>query len=108
MAEIYASATVTVVPSKMETLSYVTMESMACGTPVVAYAVGGIPDLIDHKVNGYLASPGDVKDLAHGIESILKSPKIATEYSKSGRAKIVKHFSMGNIAKRYLDLYRQI
>jgi glycosyltransferase involved in cell wall biosynthesis len=108
MADIYSSATVTVVASKVETLSYVTMESMACGTPVVAYAVGGIPDLIDHKINGYLAIPTDVKDLARGIELILKSRKIAEGYSKAGRAKIIKHFSMDNIAKKYADLYRQI
>lgn len=108
MAQLYQGAVVTVVSSKMENLPFVIMESMACGTPVVAYNVGGIPDLIDHKVNGYLARPGDTKDLAYGIESILKSPKIAAEYSKSGRAKIIKHFSMGNIAKRYLDLYRQM
>jgi glycosyltransferase involved in cell wall biosynthesis len=108
LANIYSTAVVTVVPSKMETLSYVTMESLACGTPVVAYRVGGIPDLIDHQTNGYLANPGEIKDLARGIESIVTSPKIIAEYSKSGRAKIIKHFSMDNIAKKYLDLYRQM
>ena len=108
MSDLYSSATVTVVASKMETLSYVTMESMACGTPVVAYNVGGIPDLIDHKVNGYLAEPGDVKDLARGIELLLSSPELLAEYVKVGRAKISKHFEMKQIAKKYLSLYQEL
>ena len=108
MVDIYSSATIAVVPSKMETLSYVTMESMACSTPVVAYAVGGIADLIDHKINGYLATPTDVKDLARGIELLLSSPKLLTQFGKSSRTKIMKDFELKKIGKRYLDLYQEL
>jgi len=108
LVKIYNSATVTVVPSKMETLSFVAMESLACGTPVVAYRVGGIPDLVEHGVNGYLASPYDVKDLAHGIEKIIASPKIQKEYGIIAREKIVKCFDIKNVAKQYLSLYQEL
>ncbi|MBQ1649093.1 MAG: glycosyltransferase, partial [Bacteroidales bacterium] len=63
----YRTADVTVVPSLSENLSCTIMESMACGTPVVAFAIGGNADLIDHQVNGYLAHEKDCEDLAQGI-----------------------------------------
>lgn len=107
MAKIYSSATVTVVPSKMETLSFVTMESMVCGTPVVAYKVGGIPDLIDHNINGYLAKPGDIRDLSAGIEKILSSSALTKKYGEAGREKI-KSFDIKNVARKYRDLYRDL
>ncbi|MEI8232349.1 MAG: glycosyltransferase [bacterium] len=108
MAKEYQSATITVVASKIENLPYVVMESMACGAPVVAYNVGGIPDLIDHKISGYLARPGDVKDLARGMELLLSSPKLLAEYAKVGHAKITKNFEMKNVAKKYLSLYQEL
>jgi glycosyltransferase involved in cell wall biosynthesis len=108
MASLYNGAVMTVVPSKMETLSFVTMESLSCGTPVVAYNVGGIPDLVDHGVNGYLAKPYDVGDLARGIEQILSSASLQKKYGSAGRAKIVKYFDIKKIAKKYHTLYQEL
>lgn len=65
---VYNSADVFIAPSLAETFGYVILESLSCGTPVVAFKVGGIPDLIDHKKNGYLANYKDAGDLAAGIE----------------------------------------
>ena len=108
MARLYQSATVTVVPSRIENLSFVTMESLACGTPVVAYKVGGIPDLVEHGKNGYLAKPYDIKDLSRGIEKIITSPVLQKEYGKYGREKIVKSFNLSTVAKKYLELYESL
>jgi len=108
MANLYREAVVTVIPSRIENLPFVAMESLACGTPVVAYRVGGIPDLVEHGVNGYLASPYDVKDLARGIEKIIASPKIQKEYGIVAREKIVKCFDIKNVAKQYLSLYQEL
>jgi glycosyltransferase involved in cell wall biosynthesis len=108
MAELYRDSVVTVVPSRMENLPFVVMESLACGTPVVAYNVGGIPDLVEHGRNGYLAKPYDVKDLSKGIEKILASPRNQKEYGQYGRDKIVKSFNLSTVAKRYLELYESL
>lgn len=73
MAKLYSAADVFVLPSKSENLPYTIMESMACGTPAVAFKVGGIPELISHKQNGYLAQCYDTADLARGISETLKT-----------------------------------
>lgn len=67
MSVVYNAADVVVAPSTADNLPYVVFESLACGTPVVAFEVGGIPDLIRHKKNGYLASYKDAADLAAGM-----------------------------------------
>ena len=67
LAEAYSAAVVTVVPSRQENLGNVIMESLACGTPVVGFNIGGNPDMITHQKNGYLATPLEPEDLANGI-----------------------------------------
>ena len=64
----YNAADIFVAPSLAEVFGYVILESLRCGTPVVAFNTGGIPDLIKHKENGYLANYKDAKDLAGGIK----------------------------------------
>jgi glycosyltransferase involved in cell wall biosynthesis len=68
---VYSAADVFVAPSQEDNLPNTVLESLACGTPSVAFKIGGMPDLIEHQKNGYLAQPFDIKDLAHGIQWIL-------------------------------------
>lgn len=68
---VYNAADVFVAPSVAEVFGYVVLESLCCGTPVVAFKTGGIPDLISHKDNGYLANCKDPSDLAIGIKYCL-------------------------------------
>ena len=65
---IYNAADVFVAPSLADNLPYTVLESLSCGTPVVAFNTGGIPEMIAHKSNGYLAKYKDAADLAAGIE----------------------------------------
>jgi len=67
----YNAADLFVAPSLAEVFGYVILESLRCGTPVVAFNTGGIPDLIKHKSNGYLANYKDAEDLANGIKYCL-------------------------------------
>jgi glycosyltransferase involved in cell wall biosynthesis len=64
---VYNAADVFIAPSLAEAFGYVVMESLSCGTPVVGFNVGGIPDMIEHKKNGYLAKYRDAADITEGI-----------------------------------------
>jgi glycosyltransferase involved in cell wall biosynthesis len=72
LALLYSAADVLIAPSLQDNLPYSVIESLACGTPCVAFNVGGMPDMIKHKENGYLAKPYESRDLAQGIIWILE------------------------------------
>jgi glycosyltransferase involved in cell wall biosynthesis len=74
MSYIYSACDVFVIPSLAEAFGQTALESIACGTPVAGFNIGGIPDIIIHKKNGYLAKYKDSKDLAYGIEWLIKHP----------------------------------
>jgi len=103
----YSMADITVVPSRLESFSLITLESMAVGTPVVAFAVGGIVDLIDHKTNGYLVQPYNTNDFAKGIDYLLSSPSRLKVFGNSARLK-AKYFDIHRVSRQYQTLYRQI
>lgn len=97
----------TVVPSRQETLPNVIMESMACSTPAVAFDVGGNSDLINHKENGYLAPPLDIKALSQGIQWVMTHPNY-TVLCHNAQTKIKKQFEAKSVAQKYIRLYREI
>ncbi|MDD3138153.1 MAG: glycosyltransferase [Lachnospiraceae bacterium] len=105
---LYAAADATIVPSKSENLPNVIMESMAVGTPCVAFNIGGIADMIDHQFNGYLARPYNTEDLANGIEFVLRDRKQWKKLSDNARDKIVKNYDSYVIANKYKALYENI
>ena len=72
---LYSAVDVFVTPSLADNFPNTIVESMACGTPVVGFNVGGIPDLIKHKVTGYLAEYKNANDLSAGIEWVLSKHK---------------------------------
>jgi glycosyltransferase involved in cell wall biosynthesis len=103
----YNAADVLVAPSLQENLSNIILESLSCGTPVVGFRVGGNPDMIDHKGNGYLAEPSDPSDLSRGIEWVLEHPEPAI-LSENARTRIIDDFSPRHVADRYIELYHRI
>ena len=108
LALLYAAADVFVFPSIQEVLGYAAMESMACGTPCVAFNQGGVSDLIDHEHNGYLARPYEPASLAHGILWVLGDESRRRELSFQARQKVERDFALENVAGRYVELYRDI
>jgi len=107
-SRLYAAADVCVVPSLRENLSYTAMESMACGTPCVAFDQGGMSDVIENDRTGYLALPYDPDDLARGIASVLENDDRRNDLSLQARLKVEQEFSLDTAADRYVKLYGEI
>lgn len=108
LALAYSAADVFVAPSREENLANTVIEAMACGTPCVAFTIGGMPDIIRHRHNGYLAIPFDVKDLAEGIIWILENIDGYPQLSSQARMIVEREFSEETQARRYAALYDDI
>jgi glycosyltransferase involved in cell wall biosynthesis len=104
---IYNVADVMIVPSIQENLANSIIESLSCGVPVVAFDIGGNSDMIEHKRNGYLAKAIIPKDMAIGIEWVLKNNE-SQDLSNNARNKAVKEFGQKVVSKKYIDLYKSI
>jgi glycosyltransferase involved in cell wall biosynthesis len=96
-----------IVPSLQENLSNAIMESLACGTPVVGFDIGGNADMIEHQQTGYLVKPFDTDDLANGIEWVLHVSDY-DELCNKAREKVVREFDSIVVAKKYIELYESI
>lgn len=105
---LYAAADVFVLPSLQESLGYTAMEAMACGTPCAAFNQGGVPDLIDHLHNGYLAQPYEPSDLANGIRWVLENDERHQQLSLQARHKVEQEFAVEKVAERHNALYREL
>jgi glycosyltransferase involved in cell wall biosynthesis len=104
LALIYNCLDCFVCPSIIENLPNVCLEAIFCGVPVAAFNTGGIPDIVEHKENGYLAKPFVAGDLAKGIEFCLANKK---ELSKKALAKAKSgYFSEKSIVEKHLEVYR--
>jgi FkbM family methyltransferase len=108
LAMIYSMADVTVIPSLEDNLPNIVLESLACGTPVVGFNVGGIPDMVEHKSNGYLASVGDDTELAKGINWVMEQLKIGTNIRLKCRETALRMYNLPLQAKSYRELYARI
>lgn len=108
LSEYYAAADIFVSPSLVENLSLAVCEASACGTPVVAFAVGGTPEIIIHKETGYLAKGGDSEDLALGIAYFLDNEHLRQQAGDGARKRVVEKFSASRMVEEYLSLYEEI
>jgi len=106
LATAYCACDVFVAPSIEENLANTVIESLACGTPVVAFDVGGMPDMVDHGKNGYLAHARDSFDLMNGISWVLDSG--ANSLRKHARKKAELNFDSAKTAQQYVDLFKEV
>lgn len=105
LALAYSAADVCVAPSTQDNLPFTVMESIACGVPVVAFKVGGMPEMISHQSSGYLAEPFSSEDLISGVEWVLGSSNYQ-QLSENARNYALKHYSLTNQVCAYESLYR--
>jgi glycosyltransferase involved in cell wall biosynthesis len=109
LAKYYAASTAFVLPSLEDNLPNTVLESLACGTPVVAFNIGGISDMIDHEQNGLLVEETDTKKLADALERMVKMPD--DQYRKmqsAARNKIETNYSPEVVGKRLKQIFESI
>jgi glycosyltransferase involved in cell wall biosynthesis len=100
----YSCADLFMIPSLEDNLPNTIMEAMACGTPCVGFNTGGIPEMIDHKQNGYVAEYKNSEDLAAGIEWVLENTE-KLRLSDACVKKVKENYSETVVAEKYISLY---
>ena len=107
LAELYSLADVFVTPAIEDNLPNTVMEALSCGTPVVAFNTGGIPDMVEHKVNGFLAEFKSAEDFATGINYVLNAANI-DELKTNARNKVLNTFTNDIVAEQYMEVYKSV
>lgn len=106
MVLVYNAVDMFVTPSLEENLPNTIAEALCCGTPCVGFRIGGIPEMIDHQKNGYVAQYRSADDLAEGMAWVINHPS-ADDLREDARKKGVASFNENTIAHRYIDLYTE-
>jgi glycosyltransferase involved in cell wall biosynthesis len=107
MTLIYAAADVMAVPSRQDNLPNTAIEAHACGVPVVAFNIGGLPDIVTHQQTGWLSPAFDTNDLARGIAWVLQDLTRWQVLSGAARQQALERFSPEVVTQQYLAVYRQ-
>ncbi|MBW4630336.1 MAG: glycosyltransferase family 4 protein [Iphinoe sp. HA4291-MV1] len=104
----YSAADLFIFPTRADNLPLVLQESMACGTPMVSFKVGGVLDLVRPGITGYLAIPEDADDFCRGIVKLLEDESLRDRMKQNCRAIALEEYPLELQAKRYIELYRQV
>ena len=108
MAKYYQAADVYLHASRAETFGIVIIEAMACGTPVIATDVGGIPELIKNGETGFVVPPADFRAMAIKILYLLEDVEARTKISFAAAEDVKKRFGLDQMINGYLDYYQQV
>jgi len=108
LAQYYQAADLLAYPSLADNCPLAVLEALACGTPVVAFSTGGIPELIEHKIDGYLAAYRDQEDFENGLRQILSVDFDHTAAQGHAVEKIRTKFSLEGMIEGYLKLYTSL
>ncbi len=108
LAAVYRAADVFVMPSLEEAFGQTALESIACGTPVVAFAAGGIPEIVRHGCTGLLAPVGDSRKLGVAVVSLLQNRTLSEALASQGREVAVNEFRMEANSRKYIELYNSL
>jgi N-acetyl-alpha-D-glucosaminyl L-malate synthase BshA len=108
LPELLSAADVFLLPSQSESFGLSALEAMSCSVPVVASNVGGIPELITHGENGYVAELGDVSRMARYVVELLTNPKRLSAFSAKAREAAVRLYDVNSVVPMYEELYRNL
>lgn len=104
----YSAADVMVAPSVQEAFGQTGSESLACGTPVVAFNGTGLKDIVEHQETGYLAQPYEIEDLASGIAWVLENDERHQKLRENARRKAEMEWTLERQGQRYIDLFSDL
>jgi glycosyltransferase involved in cell wall biosynthesis len=99
---------VAIVPSLQDNLPNTVLEAMACGTPVIGFDIGGIPDMVKHGITGILTEPENVAGLREGILELLRHPDKRAAMAAACRQSVLEEYTLETQARRYQQLYTTI
>lgn len=105
LPDAYRQAAVCILPSTWENCPYALLEAMACGTPVVASNSGGIPEIVEHGVSGFLEQTGDAAAFATRIVSLLEDEEWRATIGDRARSRIEETFSVARVAPKMMAVY---
>lgn len=108
LSSVYSAADVFVAPSLQDNLPNTVLESMACGTPVVAHSAGGIPEAVRQNETGFLVPSGDVAELGSAIRRVLENDSMRADMSRNCRRIATAEYAIDIQARRYVTLYTEI
>jgi len=108
MKILYNASDAVIIPSRQDNLPNMGIEALACGVPVVAFDTCGLPDIVEHKKNGFLAKPFDTKELAEGIKWVVGNKDRSKTLSKDSRESAMNNFSEQITAKSYIKIYNEL
>jgi glycosyltransferase involved in cell wall biosynthesis len=103
---LYAAMDVVAVPSRFEGFGLSAAEAMAAGRPVVATRVGGLPEVVEHGLTGYLVAPNDSQALAEALIAVLDDPGAAANLGACGRIRVSEHFSSKRFSASFVEAFR--
>ncbi|MGE5549091.1 MAG: glycogen synthase [Bacteroidota bacterium] len=107
LVQLYSHAAVFVCPSVYEPFGLINLEAMACARPVVASAVGGIPEVVVDGETGFLVPPGEKEALARAVRSVVADPEMAARMGAAGRKRVEESFTWEAIARRTVEAYEE-
>jgi glycosyltransferase involved in cell wall biosynthesis len=105
IAELMSGFDVFALPSIAEGTPVTILEAMACGLPVVASRVGGIPEVVEHQATGLLVPPSDATALADALAMYLQDPQLAARHGAAGRLRVERSNSVAAMVAGYARLY---
>ena len=105
VTQLYSHAAAFACPSVYEPFGIINLEAMACGTPVVASAVGGILEVVEDGITGYLVPPARPDALAEALRRFIDNPELGRHMGEEGRRRVEQHFSWASIAERTEQVY---
>ena len=104
----YSACDVFIIPSRQDNLPGTGLEAHACGTPVVGFNIGGIPEIIDHHVTGAIVKSFDAKSLSEEIAWVIKDELRLDYLSKAARSRAVELWNKEKISRMYFNLYLDV
>ncbi|MEG0259631.1 MAG: N-acetyl-alpha-D-glucosaminyl L-malate synthase BshA [Lysinibacillus sp.] len=108
LAELYAISDLKLLLSKQESFGLVILEAMACGVPCIGTAVGGIPEVIAHGVDGYLVELGDTDAVAHHAVELLRDEQKLQNFREAAMRSVEEKFHSSKIVEQYENLYEKV